>query len=176
MLELYGVDENIRVKEKMLPLSGKTDSDATLKINGKEQKIGKDGTFQISLKLKKGENAITLTAADPLGNQTSRTILVQYQKEGTKGEKAPLPGDFWILGGTFVTTFLCALLMGIFGIVSGRKGGNIRKIFCSGKRLLCLWNIGRDGWQRLVSVPLLETDREDFREKSDRSLKGGSVI
>ena len=53
MLELYGVDENIRVKEKVLPLSGKTDSDATLKINGKEQKIGKDGTFQISLKLKK---------------------------------------------------------------------------------------------------------------------------
>ena len=51
MLELYGVDENIRVKEKVLPLSGKTDSDATLKINGKEQKIGKDGTFQISLKL-----------------------------------------------------------------------------------------------------------------------------
>ena len=31
MLELYGVDENIRVKEKVLPLSGKTDSDATLK-------------------------------------------------------------------------------------------------------------------------------------------------
>ena len=93
----------------------------------------RDGTFQISLKLKKGENAITLTAADPLGNQTSRTILVQYQKEGTKGEKAPLPGDFWILGGTFLTTFLCALLMGIFGIVSGRKGGNIRKIFAVAK-------------------------------------------
>ena len=133
MIELYGIGENIRVEEKVLSLSGKTDPDAVLKLDGKEQKIGKDGTFQIPLKLKKGENQITLTAADPLGNQTSRTILVQYQKEDTKGEKASTPGGFWILGGTFLTAFLCAFLMGIFGIASGRKGGNIRKIFAVAK-------------------------------------------
>ena len=57
-----------------------------------------------------------------------------------------------------------------------QKRGKYKKNLCSGKRLLCLWNIGRDGWQQLVSVPLLETDREDFREKSDRSIKGGSGI
>lgn len=149
MLELYGVGENIRVEEKVLSPSGKTDPNAVLKINGKEQKIGKEGTFQISLKLKKGENQITLTAADPLGNQTSRTILVQYQKEGTKGEKAPLPGGFWILGGTFLAAFLCALLMGIFGIVSGRKGGKIRKILAVAKGFcICgtLGGLAGSGW------------------------------
>ena len=149
MLELYGVGESIRVKEKVLPLSGKTDPDAVLKVDGKEQKIGKDGTFQISLKLKKGENQITLTASDPLGNQTSRTILVQSEKDGAKGEKAPHPGGFWILGGTFLAAFLCALLMGIFGIVSGRKGGNIKKIFAVVKGFcLCgiLGGLSGSGW------------------------------
>lgn len=133
MLELYGVGKKIQVKEKEVSLSGKTDSDASLKLNGKEQTIRKDGTFQISFPLKKGENTLTLTAVDPLGNQTARTILVQYQKEGIKGGKTSLPGNFWILGGTFLMTFLCAFFMGIFGIVSGRKGGTIRKIFAVAK-------------------------------------------
>ena len=175
MLELYGVDENIRVKEKVLPLSGKTDSDATFKINGKEQKIGKDGTFQISLKLKKGENAITdrsrSTWESDIQND-SCTISEGRYKRG----KSTASGRLLDFGRNISYYVSVCVAHGDIWNRLWQKRGQYKKNLRSGKRLLRLWNIGRDGWQRLVSVPLLETDREDFREKSDRGIKGGSGI
>lgn len=66
--------------EKNLRVTGKTDEDSTVRINGSFVIISQDGSFSYTLNLNSGENNITITASDKAGNTTTETITINYEE------------------------------------------------------------------------------------------------
>lgn len=58
-----------------------TPADASLKLDGKSVKAGKDGSFTLSLELKTGKNTFTLTAENAYGTKDSKSIAIERTEE-----------------------------------------------------------------------------------------------
>jgi Glucodextranase, domain B/FecR protein len=58
---------------------GATELDAQLMLNDQPVEVGADGSFLLSVALVPGENAISVQATDPAGNQSTRSHLVVYR-------------------------------------------------------------------------------------------------
>lgn len=58
-----------------------TPADASLKLDGKSIKAGKDGSFTLALELETGKNTFTLTAENAYGTRDSKTITVERTEE-----------------------------------------------------------------------------------------------
>lgn len=64
------------VYEKILIVSGKTESTAVVTINQKETPVKEDGTFSASIELNKGKNTIQIEAIDKSGNKSSVSLVI----------------------------------------------------------------------------------------------------
>lgn len=58
-----------------------TPADASLKLDGKSVKAGKDGSFTLALELETGKNTFTLTAENAYGTKDSKSITVERTEE-----------------------------------------------------------------------------------------------
>lgn len=59
-------------------ITGKTEPEATLKINERLIILDQEGNFRHSLNLEQGENKILVQAIDPAGNQSEKEIILDY--------------------------------------------------------------------------------------------------
>lgn len=77
-LEISSPAENQVAKEKVI-VAGKTDKDASVKIDGILIAIAEDGSFQEEIVLPRGENVLTIEAANRQGKRTvlSRKVKVE---------------------------------------------------------------------------------------------------
>ncbi len=59
-------------------ISGKTEPEATLKINDRLIILDQEGNFTSAINLDEGENRILVSATDQAGNQTEKEIILNY--------------------------------------------------------------------------------------------------
>lgn len=69
------------VHSEDIVVKGKTAKENSVTINGEPAVINSEGAFQETVRLKEGENTITVTAIDVAGNSTEVQIKVKYEKE-----------------------------------------------------------------------------------------------
>lgn len=81
LLEIAGpVDKTtFSAKEKTISITGKTDTDAKLRINGRFVYPRADGTFTAPYTLAEGENTIDIAALDEAGNETTQALTFTYR-------------------------------------------------------------------------------------------------
>jgi transcriptional regulator with XRE-family HTH domain len=68
------------VKEKDLWVSGKTENDAILKINGQEISVNAEGNFSQKIALAEGRNLLVVEAKNRFNKTDSREINIVYEK------------------------------------------------------------------------------------------------
>ena len=116
--------EGIAVKGNKITVSGSTVDAAQVLINGEAATLGADGLFSKELTLQPGENTVTVSALDSLGNEARYTATV-YSGEVTEQtdddqqgfmEKL-LGGGYWVL----LISGVFALLVVGYGLIFWRK-------------------------------------------------------
>jgi len=65
-------------KDSPIIVSGKSETEANLTINGRFVLIKSDDSFSTQLSLTEGDNKIEITARDSAGNETKKTVTVNY--------------------------------------------------------------------------------------------------
>ncbi len=81
ILQLDSPTDNANVigEKNTVSVSGKTDEDATLTVNGRVVVIHGGGAFSYDSPLNEGSNSINVVATDLAGNQTTIARTVTYQ-------------------------------------------------------------------------------------------------
>lgn len=64
-----------------LTVIGETDKDVSIRINNSPVTVGSDGSFQKNIRLKEGDNTVTIRAIDRAKNTTEESINVRYEKD-----------------------------------------------------------------------------------------------
>ncbi|MCA9389850.1 helix-turn-helix domain-containing protein [candidate division WWE3 bacterium] len=62
--------DQISIQKNFVNVSGKTDPDVSIVINGEQVPVNQDGTFQITVELSEGINTVTVTAHNSIGKET----------------------------------------------------------------------------------------------------------
>lgn len=70
------------VQQQFVTVTGKTDPDATVLVNGQSVAVTNDGTFQVTLTLREGHNRITVVARNNIGRETILEREVQVVSGG----------------------------------------------------------------------------------------------
>jgi len=78
---LLTVEGKVDNKEGKANISGETDSDATVTINGRRAIVNRSGSFGLELKLSAGENKLLVIATDKAENTTEQEITLNYSPE-----------------------------------------------------------------------------------------------
>ncbi len=78
-LQVTEPKENLRVNNGTVEVVGRTDRDATLKINGQQVQLTESGAFSVSVTLPDGVNDLTFSAVNKLGKITTvkRSVTVE---------------------------------------------------------------------------------------------------
>lgn len=77
-LDVSDPNDGKRVYQADINVTGKTDSEVFVTINGMTVVVRADGSFSQPISLQKGDNTITVKASDVAGNTTEKTIKVTY--------------------------------------------------------------------------------------------------
>ena len=77
-LKIFTPTQNAELQEKRIKIEGKTDSEATLKINDEIVNLDEEGNFQKEIELFKGENKILIEAISNKGKSTKIEREVFY--------------------------------------------------------------------------------------------------
>lgn len=64
-----------------IKVSGKTDHEVFVKVNELPLVVNSEGEFQTNVRLREGENTITIVAEDEAGNTETKTLTVKYVKD-----------------------------------------------------------------------------------------------
>lgn len=80
VLDVTSPKNNSVVKREQLVLSGKTDPDGTLNINGQQVTVNKDGTFSVALTVLPGLNTFTFSAKNKYQKETKVVRSVRLEK------------------------------------------------------------------------------------------------
>ncbi|MGF1501931.1 MAG: FecR domain-containing protein [Paracoccaceae bacterium] len=75
--------EGTILRADRVALSGETEPDAELAVDGTELTPSGDGTFRVDLLLAPGENSVSLVAVDPAGNRSERTHRIVFRPDRT---------------------------------------------------------------------------------------------
>lgn len=75
-LEITSPTEGAITESSQIDVSGFTDSDATLSVNGKEIEVYSDGSFKGFVELQQGENTLVFSAVRSGGDPIIREINV----------------------------------------------------------------------------------------------------
>ena len=103
----------IRTKEVSLTISGSTEPNAIVAVNGVEQELG-TGRFTAKLTLEEGVNPITVTAYDQAGNKSVRTITAELDTGFGSWTR-------WILPG--ILSVILVMWYAFLNKKAGNKGG-----------------------------------------------------
>lgn len=76
--EVKGGDQTGSSSNKKIKVSGKSDVENTVSINGSTLVLSSDGSFSTEVALNEGDNNITATATNQFGNSTSVSKTVKY--------------------------------------------------------------------------------------------------
>lgn len=71
----YDPDKTITVEGN---IERKEDIDIKVTVNDRLTIVGSDGKFSVKVNLSEGQNTLTVTAEDPAGNKTEKTLTVSY--------------------------------------------------------------------------------------------------
>jgi bacillopeptidase F len=80
-LEISEPNDGSKTNKEDIRISGKTDKETTIRINGQPLIVDVDGKFTTLFRLKDGENKIQITAEDIVGNQEKKDLTVTYSKD-----------------------------------------------------------------------------------------------
>ena len=64
--------------QKILEITGQTETDATVLINGRLGQVSADGKFSFRFQQNDGDNPLTIIARDRAGNQTTQTLTLTW--------------------------------------------------------------------------------------------------
>ncbi len=78
-LEINQPTDNSTTSSQEISVSGTTDPETYIHINGAPVVVDAQSRFEITIKLNNGENKIEIVAEDIVGNQNSKTLIVNYQ-------------------------------------------------------------------------------------------------
>lgn len=79
-LDLNGPADNTQIKggDKKVTVSGSTDPDDSISVNGTTVIVNSDGSFSTTVNLNDGDNNLTVTATNSFGNITTVSRKVNY--------------------------------------------------------------------------------------------------
>lgn len=82
LIALSEPSDNLRVSNGTVQVTGRTDRDAKLRINGQEVSLTESGAFSVSVTLPDGTTELTLSSENKLGKLTTmqRTVTVETAK------------------------------------------------------------------------------------------------
>lgn len=80
-LEITEPSDNFITSNQEVKIKGSTDKETYLHINDLPVVVDANGNFEISVRLKDGDNQIVATAQDIAGNIETKTLKVTYQKD-----------------------------------------------------------------------------------------------
>lgn len=80
-LEIQEPSDNSRTNKDDVKVSGQTDKETSIRINGQPIITDSEGKFTTMVRLKDGENKILIVAEDIVGNQEQKEIKVTYSKD-----------------------------------------------------------------------------------------------
>ncbi len=80
-LDINSPSDNSKTNKEDVLVTGSTDLETTIRINDAPIVVDADGKFTSSVRLKDGDNKITVVAEDIVGNQETKTITVNYSKD-----------------------------------------------------------------------------------------------
>ena len=69
------------IASQEVEVTGKTDQNVSIRIDNAPTVVASDGSFRQSVRLKEGENMITVEAFDIAGNSNKVELRITYQKE-----------------------------------------------------------------------------------------------
>lgn len=80
-LEVSSPNDNSKTNKEDVVVSGSTDKETTIRINGQPIIVDAEGKFTSSIRLKDGENKLIISAEDIVGNVEQKTLTVTYSKD-----------------------------------------------------------------------------------------------
>lgn len=80
-LEIQEPNDTIRTNKEDVRISGQTDKETTIRVNGQPLIVDVGGKFTTMFRLKEGENKIEITAEDIVGNQEKKNLTITYSKD-----------------------------------------------------------------------------------------------
>lgn len=83
LLSLDGLATDLKTSSSTLRVSGKSDRDAILSINGQKISLGENGQFAETLSLSPGVNVINFLAVNKLGKERKLTRTIIVEEGGT---------------------------------------------------------------------------------------------
>lgn len=83
--------DNSVVDKNQVTISGKTEPEATLKLNDQQQTALSDGSFSFLHTLNDGKNVLWFTSTDKAGNTTTKEVTVSYNPPPPAPQPPPQP-------------------------------------------------------------------------------------
>ncbi len=80
-LEISEPTDGARTNKEDIRISGTTDKETTIRVNGQPLIVDVVGKFTTIFRLKDGENKIQITAEDIVSNQEKKELTVTYSKD-----------------------------------------------------------------------------------------------
>jgi hypothetical protein len=80
-LEISEPSDNSKTNKEDIKISGLTDKETTIRVNGQPLIVDVEGKFTYMFRLKEGENKIQITAEDIVGNQEIKDLTITYSKD-----------------------------------------------------------------------------------------------
>jgi len=80
-LELSEPQDGLKTNKQEVKVAGSTDKETYIKVNDLPVVVDAQGIFQTVVKLKEGENKISIMAQDIAANTEEKTVTVIYEKE-----------------------------------------------------------------------------------------------
>lgn len=80
-LEVQEPADNSKTNKEDVKISGQTDKETTVRVNGQPLIVDVEGKFTTMFRLKEGENKIHITAEDIVGNQEVKDLTITYSKD-----------------------------------------------------------------------------------------------
>lgn len=80
-LEVSEPNDNSKTNKEDIKISGTTDKETTIRVNGQPLIVDVAGKFTTMFRLKEGENKIQITAEDIVGNQEKKDLTITYSKD-----------------------------------------------------------------------------------------------
>ncbi|MBI4008869.1 hypothetical protein HY357_01425 [Candidatus Roizmanbacteria bacterium] len=80
-LDIKDPQEGLKTNKQEITVSGSTDKEIYVKVNDLPVVVDAQGSFQITVRLKEGENKIHVITLDVAGNTEEKIITVVYEKD-----------------------------------------------------------------------------------------------
>ncbi len=85
-LDIYYPEDNMVVERSLVDVTGKTDIDSTVLVNGETLLLKADGTFATSVHLKEGVNTLSIVSINKLERKKEEILTLIYRPEEVTSE------------------------------------------------------------------------------------------